>query len=595
MSGDLADSASLCDAICARLGVPLSPELRESVSFFIDHLAASLTLGEPGGPADQLDWPGRRLEVIAPHLDLRRLAEVTRAVVEERLGGDVAVPTAAHLEAAFHRLAAQTPHGDGPDPAFGVLAQQYLDLALSGAHDEAVDVVVASGLAPHDVLLRVLGPAQTELGRRREHDYVSVAQEHDTTALTQRVMSLLRGRRKGVTKHGRTVYAGVVGDERHSVGLDMVVDLLEGSGWEVSRGPVAVDHTGIVEDVVRLRPDVVVLSLTLFEHVVELRSVVEAIKADQRTSHVPVVVGGRPFRHNPALALMVGADDWASDGQEALEACQRSSRLTPERHVNDVTREMVNPLESMLGLAALLQGDPFLSHRQRDLAARIIQAGGQLMTVLEDLGHGLVVVHGGPDGRSSSRLLDLDELVEALLLRHQARAAQHDIVMRQIRIPSTRGRALVQGDVSQLERLVDTLLDNAVSVTAASGVITVRVKRAEDQVTIAVADEGPGIPPGSREAVFDPDRTTSSSGASDMGPWRSLPVCRRIAEQHGGTVTATSDHRGAVFTLRLPLSPRMLEHEPLESAPAEDFPPLAVVRDQRAAPPSGRVRRRDVP
>ena len=42
-----------------------------------------------------------------------------------------------------------------------------------------------------------------------------------------------------------------------------------------------------------------------------------------------------------------------------------------------------------------------------------------------------------------------------------------------------------------------------------------------------------------------------------------------------------------MFTLRLPLSSRMLEHEPLESALAEDFPPLAVVRDQRAAPPSG--------
>ena len=367
----------------------------------------------------------------------------------------------------------------------------------------------------------------------------------------------------------------------------MVVDLLEGSGWEVFRAPRAVDRTSIADDLARLRPDVVALSITVLEHVVELRSVIEAVKADERTGHLPVVVGGSPFRHDPALALVVGADDWAADGEGALEACQRSVRLTPQRHVNDVTREMVNPLESMLGLAALLQEDSTLSHRQRDLAARIIKAGGQLMTVLEDLGHGLVVVHGGPDERSSSGLLDLDELVESLLLRHQARAAQRDIVMRQIRIPSTRGRALVQGDVSQLERLVDTLLDNAVSVTPASGVITVRVKRADDLVTIAVADEGPGIPPGSREAVFDPDRTTSSSGGSDMGPWRGLPVCRRIAEQHGGTVTATSDHRGAVFTLQLPLSSRVLDNEPPAPLGSVDFPPLAIVRDERGAPPRG--------
>ena len=49
---------SLCDAICARLDVPLSPELRESVSFFVDHLAASLTLGDPEALADQLRVAG---------------------------------------------------------------------------------------------------------------------------------------------------------------------------------------------------------------------------------------------------------------------------------------------------------------------------------------------------------------------------------------------------------------------------------------------------------------------------------------------------------------------------------------------------------
>lgn len=174
---------------------------------------------------------------------------------------------------------------------------------------------------------------------------------------------------------------------------------------------------------------------------------------------------------------------------------------------------MVNPLESMLGLAALLHEDTTLTHRQRDLAARIVRAGGQLMTVVEDLGHGLVVVHGGPDERSSSGVVDLDELVEGLLLRHQGRAARRDIVTRQIRIPSTRGRALVEGDVSHLERLVETLLDNAVTVTPVSGVVTVRVKRDDEVVSIAVADEGPGIPPGSREAVFDPSRTSPSTGA----------------------------------------------------------------------------------
>jgi signal transduction histidine kinase len=566
---------SLGDEICAELDRPLSPEVRDSISFFVDHLSASLALGAPDALTGQLHWQTRRLRVLTPGLDAEQLAAVTRSVVERRLDDDAARSATAHLERALDALAGQPPPDERPDPSFGDLARDYLDLALARHHDEAVDLVLASGLAPHDVMLKILEPAQSELGRRWEHDHVSVAQEHDTTALTQRVMAMLRGRRKGVVEHGHTVYAGIVGDELHSVGLDMVADLLGSAGWGVHRAPGAVQHTGVVDQLVRVRPDVLALSVTLFKHVVELRAVVEAVKGDERTRHIPVVVGGRPFRENPALVDLVGADDWAVDGQGAIEACQRSTGLTPERHVNDVTREMVHPLETMIGLAALLQDDESLSHRQRDLAGRIIKAGGQLMTVVEDVGHGLVVVHGGPDERSSWGLVDLDELVESLLVRHQGRAAQRDIVMRQIRIPPDRGRVVVEGDVSQLERVVDTLLDNAVAVTPSSGVITVRVKRNGDTVAIAVADEGPTIPAGGRDAIFDASRATSSSGATDLGPWRGLAVVRRIAEQHHGMLSGTSDHRGAVFTLELPLSARMLAHEP-ETGPA-DFPPLAVV------------------
>jgi MerR family transcriptional regulator, light-induced transcriptional regulator len=576
-----AHSGSMLDDICTRLAPSLSSEVRESIGFFVDQLVASLALGAPSALTDQLLWQTRRLRALAPDLDTGRLARVTRAVLEERLGGadgvgQLALTAADHLELARGDLA-HGPAAEQPDPGFGDLAGYYLELALADGHDEAVDLVLASGLTPQDVLLHLLEPAQVELGRRWERDDVSVAQEHETTALTQRVMALLRGRRRRVAPNGRSVLTAAVGEELHSVGLEMVTDLLGLAGWSVEQAPGAVEHTTVVEQVARTRPDVVALSVTLLSHVVELRSVIEALKSDERTRHVPVVVGGRPFRRDPALAGLVGADAWAADGRGAVEACRRAVEGLAERHVNDVTRELVNPLETMLGLAALLKDDATLSHRQRDLAGRIIKAGGQLMTVVEDLGHGLVEIHGGPDERSSSGPVDLDELVESLLVRHQGRAAQRDIVMRQIRMPAERGRVTVEGDVSQLERVIDTLFDNAVAVTPSSGVITARVRRTGGVVTVAVADEGPPIPAHGHEAIFDAGRATSSSGATDLGPWRGLALVRRIAEQHGGTVEATSDHRGAVFTLQLPLSRTMLEHE-VPDVP-ETFPRLSVVRE----------------
>jgi signal transduction histidine kinase len=576
---------SVLDAVCSRLGDSLSPDARASIGFFVDQLEASVALGSPASLSDQLQWQTRRLRVLEPDLDAERLAGVVRTVLQQRRYGgrdDGLGPCAReHLEVV---LGAE-PHGgepETPDPGFGELAERYLELALAEHHDDAVDLVLASGLTPREVLLHLLEPSQVELGRRWEHDLVSVAQEHQTTALTERVMALLRGRRRSVADNGGTVYVGVVGEEMHRVGLDMVCDLLGFAGWRVVQAPGSIDPDSVVEQVALARPDVLALSVTLLTQVVELRAVIEAVRSDVRTRHVPVVVGGRPFRRNPALADLVGADQWAADGDGAVEACRRAVAGLTERHVNDVTREMVSPLETMLGLAALLKDDESLSHRQRDLAGRIIKAGRQLMTVVEDVGHGLVVVHGGPDERSTSGLVDLDELVESLLVRHQGKAAQRDIVIRQVRMPPERGRVAVEGDVSQLERLIDTLLENAVEVTPVSGVITVRVKRTGGVVTVAVDDEGPAIPEHGAEAIFDAARATSSTGATDLGPWRGLALVRRIAEQHGGTVEAASDHRGAVFTLQLPLSGALLHHEvPEMPEMREDLPRLSIVRDAR--------------
>jgi methanogenic corrinoid protein MtbC1 len=46
------------------------------------------------------------------------------------------------------------------------------------------------------------------------------------------------------------------------------------------------------------------------------------IRADQRTAHVRVLVGGRPFSLNPGLAARLGADGWAPDAISAVALCQ---------------------------------------------------------------------------------------------------------------------------------------------------------------------------------------------------------------------------------------------------------------------------------
>jgi two-component system sensor histidine kinase ChvG len=114
------------------------------------------------------------------------------------------------------------------------------------------------------------------------------------------------------------------------------------------------------------------------------------------------------------------------------------------------------------------------------------------------------------------------------------------------------------GDESRLARLLDNLIDNAISFSPAGGCVRVRVGRDEEQVAVSVEDEGPGVPEDQRGAIFNrfhSDRPDEEFGRhSGLG----LAIARAIAEGHGGSVGVGDrpDGRGgAWFELRLPVAP----------------------------------------
>jgi two-component system sensor histidine kinase KdpD len=87
-----------------------------------------------------------------------------------------------------------------------------------------------------------------------------------------------------------------------------------------------------------------------------------------------------------------------------------------------------------------------------------------------------------------------------------------------------------------------------------SSPVTVQLESDADAVTVQVSDEGPGLPPGDRERVFE--RFVRGRGTSVQGTGLGLHICRMIVEAHDGSVWADSaEGRGAVFSVRLPLAP----------------------------------------
>ncbi len=114
----------------------------------------------------------------------------------------------------------------------------------------------------------------------------------------------------------------------------------------------------------------------------------------------------------------------------------------------------------------------------------------------------------------------------------------------------------VTADPDRLAQALRNLLTNAIKHTAApDGRVELSVASgAAGHVSFAIEDDGPGIPPGERERIFerfhrtDPSRDRASGGAG-LG----LAIVRAIAEAHGGSVRAgESRHGGARLVLTLP-------------------------------------------
>lgn len=104
-------------------------------------------------------------------------------------------------------------------------------------------------------------------------------------------------------------------------------------------------------------------------------------------------------------------------------------------------------------------------------------------------------------------------------------------------------------DRQRLPHVFTNLISNAIDFTPAGGRITLRFKVTAGKVNTEVEDTGPGIAPDIADRLFEPFATYGKSHGTGLG----LSICKRIVEDHKGTISAHSKPgRGAVFTFSLP-------------------------------------------
>jgi two-component system sensor histidine kinase KdpD len=213
--------------------------------------------------------------------------------------------------------------------------------------------------------------------------------------------------------------------------------------------------------------------------------------------------------------------------------------------LSSVSHDLRTPLATITGAASSLLQDASLDAAgRRELAAAIYEEGVRLNRLVGNLLDMTRLESGSL--RLSRDWHSLEELVGSALARLEPALKGRTV---RTRIPED--LPLVPVDGVLVEQTLVNLLENAAKYTEAAGAIDVIAKVENGAIVVEVADEGPGLPPGDEERVFEKFyRAPSTTRGFGLG----LPICRAIVTAHGGRIWAERRApRGTVFRFTLPL------------------------------------------
>ncbi len=230
--------------------------------------------------------------------------------------------------------------------------------------------------------------------------------------------------------------------------------------------------------------------------------------------------------------------------ETSLEVRHRSEQQV-RQFVADASHELRTPLSTIHGYAELSRRTPDDPGSLLTALAKVETETDRMSALVEDLLLLARLDSGRPLERTEVDLTRL--LLESV---GDARVVAPDHHWR-LRLPEE--PVLVTGDAQRLHQVITNLLGNARHHTPPGTTVTVGAERGAGGVAVTVHDDGPGLPGGMDQHVFerftrgDSSRTRASGGAG-LG----LSLVAAIVQAHGGRTAVASEPGDTTFTVTLP-------------------------------------------
>ena len=262
-------------------------------------------------------------------------------------------------------------------------------------------------------------------------------------------------------------------------------------------------------------------------------------------------------RGSEEIPDFTGRDDEIGDLSGVLREMTESlhDRMDAiERFAADVSHEIKNPLTSLRSAVetAARISDPDQQKKLMNIIQEDVQRLDRLITDISNASR-----LDSELSRAETKTIDMAAMLDVLCDISKAGDTKIDVCVEISGEPPFRAKAMED----RLVQVFRNLIQNAISFSPQGGRVVIHLSLREGDIEINVIDDGPGLPEGKLEAVFDRFYSERPEGEkfgthSGLG----LSISKQIIEAHGGSVRAENRYKasgaisGARFIVRLPIA-----------------------------------------
>jgi len=207
--------------------------------------------------------------------------------------------------------------------------------------------------------------------------------------------------------------------------------------------------------------------------------------------------------------------------------------------LSSVSHDLRTPLSAIEGSADALLSQPGLNDQGKALATNIQEESGRMSQLIGNL---LDMTRVAGQVELDIDWHSLEDIAANAISRTEGQ------LVNPITLSVDPNSTLVRVDGVLLEQAFVNILQNAARHAGRDAVIVVRIQQDHDSVEIAFRDNGPGLPQGIEDKIFE-----RFQGGPQKGVGLGLAICRAIVEAHGGVIGASNlASGGAKFLITLP-------------------------------------------